>query len=102
MKKIKEIAGGLNKAYPYGNEPFKIATRLSEECGEVAKEINHWERTGVKVRKYGEPSKEKLAREIHQVIICALQVALYYNVEDELDKVIEESHQHLKDKGLLK
>ncbi|WP_312372521.1 hypothetical protein [Lachnoclostridium sp.] len=30
-----------NKRFPKGVEPFQMATRLLEECGEVAKEINH-------------------------------------------------------------
>jgi NTP pyrophosphatase (non-canonical NTP hydrolase) len=32
-------------------------TRLLEECGELAKEVNHFEGTGIKRQKYGEPDK---------------------------------------------
>ncbi len=57
MDKLYLIAKGLNKKFPIGNEPFQITTRILEECGEVAKEVNHWENSGVKVKKYGEPKK---------------------------------------------
>lgn len=51
-------------------------TRLAEECGELAKEVNHWEGSGAKHKKHGEPCREKLAHEIRNVLTCAAQVAL--------------------------
>lgn len=101
MEKAMQVAKGLNQAYPDGNNPFKIITRLAEECGELAKEVNHWERTGIKVKKYGEPSKESLAGEIKNVITCALQAALYYGVEEELKVSLEKSYNNLKEKGFI-
>lgn len=101
MEKLMEIAQGLNKAFPKGNEPFQIITRLVEECGELAKEINHWERTGAKVKKYGEPSTESLANEIKNVITCSLQIALFYKVENELKIAIDNSLENLRKKGFI-
>lgn len=102
MDRLYAIAGGLNKAFPDGNEPFKIVTRLAEECGELAAEVNHWERTGAKVKKLGEPSKENLAHEIQHVITAALQIALYYGVDKELEASLEASCENLKKEGFLK
>lgn len=101
IDKLYSISKGLNIAFPNGNEPFQIITRLAEECGEVAKEVNHWERTGAKVKKYGEPNKVDLAGEIKNVLTCALQVAIYYNVEDELEESINNSIEKLKSKGFI-
>lgn len=101
MDKAMQVAKGLSKAYSDGNNPFQIITRLAEECGELAKEVNHWERTGIKIKKYGEPSKESLASEIKNVITCALQVALYYGVEEELAASLDKSYNNLKEKGLV-
>lgn len=101
MDKIKDVVRGLNNAFPEGNEPFKIITRLAEECGELAKEVNHWERTGNKVKKYGEPDKGKLAKEVQDVIRCALQVAFYYEIEEELDASIDKAYQNLKAENLI-
>ena len=68
MGKLYLLAEGMNNRFPNGNEPFQIATRILEECGEVAKEVNHWENSGIKHQKYGEPKKEDLAHEIRQAI----------------------------------
>lgn len=101
MEKITEIVKGLNKAFPNGNDPFKIITRLAEECGELAKEVNHFEATGVKLEKYGQPNKENLAKEVQDVIRCAMQVALYYGIENELEASIEKSYENLKKQGFI-
>jgi NTP pyrophosphatase (non-canonical NTP hydrolase) len=49
IDKLYKIAEGLNVRFPDGNNPFMIVTRLAEECGEVATEVNHFEKKGVKV-----------------------------------------------------
>ena len=76
-----------------------MATRLLEECGEVAKEINHFEGSGIKRQKYGEPSKEKLANEIRQSIVELLKIAAYYSVEAELEESINQSSGQSKAEG---
>ncbi len=91
MDKIYKIATGLNNVFPKGNDPFQIITRLAEECGEVAKEVNHWEGSGVKSKKHGEPCRKKLAKEIQDVLTCAAQLAIYYNVEKELEQSMNNS-----------
>ncbi|NMA37434.1 MAG: hypothetical protein GX942_03910 [Papillibacter sp.] len=49
-------------------------TRILEECGEVAKEVNNWEDSGVKRLKHGEPGREKLAHEIRQSLTALLSL----------------------------
>jgi len=78
-----------------------MATRLLEECGEVAKEINHWEGTGIKRQKYGEPSKENLANEIRQAIAELFKIAVYYSVEVELEESINQSLLRAQSEGLI-
>jgi NTP pyrophosphatase (non-canonical NTP hydrolase) len=90
-----------NKRFPKGVEPFQMATRLLEECGEVAKEVNHWEDSGIKRQKYGEPSKEKLAGEIRQSIVELFKIAAYYAVEKELEESIEQSLERSRSEGLI-
>jgi NTP pyrophosphatase (non-canonical NTP hydrolase) len=51
IEQLFAITRGLNRRYPQGNDPFQIMTRLLEESGELAQMINHFERTGIKVRK---------------------------------------------------
>lgn len=76
-------------------------TRLLEECGEVASEVALWEDSGVKREKHGEPSRERLASEIRQAINALAQLTVYYGVESELDKSIDESIRRMTEQGLL-
>lgn len=102
MQKLILIAKALNSIYPEGNDVFKITTRLLEESGEIAKEVNHIEKTGMKVEKYGEPNLNNLANEIHHTIRCVLQLAIYYNIEDLLYDSINTSYDRLMSKGYIK
>lgn len=53
MEKLKQLAEGMNNRFPKGNYAFQITTRLLEECGEVAKEVNRLEKSGTKVLRHG-------------------------------------------------
>ncbi len=101
LDKLLPITKGLNRRFADGNEPFQIATRLLEECGELAKEINHFEGKGIKRQKYGEPDKAHLAKEVQDVIRAALQIALYYHIEDELQSSIDLAYGKMKSEGLI-
>ncbi|HEY4721698.1 MAG TPA: MazG nucleotide pyrophosphohydrolase domain-containing protein [Anaerolineae bacterium] len=101
IDKLAAIASGLNRRFPKGNEPFQIVTRLLEECGELAHEVNHFEDTGIKREKYGEPDKSKMAKEVQDVLTSALQVAQHYQIEAELQASIERSYQRLKAEGFI-
>jgi len=101
MDKLYQLAQGYCKRFPGGAEPFQMATRLLEECGEVASEINRWEDSGIKRQKRGEPTKEDLANEIKQALAALTQIAVYYNVEDELECSIDQSLELMKKEGLL-
>lgn len=101
LDKLLPITKGLNRRFSSGNDPFKIATRLLEECGELAKEINHFEGQGIKREKYGEPNRAHLAKEVQDVLRSALQVALYYQIEAELETSIEQAYQRMKNEGLI-
>jgi len=101
LEKLMAINVGLNRRFPGGNEPFQIITRLVEECGELAGEVNHFEGSGVKRDKHGAPDRAKLAKEVQQVLCCALQVAQYCRIEEELKASLEHSYQRLKAEGFL-
>lgn len=101
MEKLYKLAQGYNKRFPEGEEPFKMATFLLEECGEVASEISLWEDTGIKRQKHGEPQKEDLAAEIKQALVKLIQIAAYYGVEKELEESIDDSLDRMKKEGLI-
>ncbi len=91
MQRLYKMAAGHTARFPDGNEPYQIMTRILEECGEVASEVNHFENSGVKNQKHGEPSKAALAGEIRQALNGLIQLAQYYGIEAELEQSIEES-----------
>ncbi len=91
MERFYKMAEASNKRFPNGVEPYQMATRLLEECGEVAAEINLWEDSGLKRQKHGAPKKENIANEIRQAMVDLVKIAKYYHVEQELEESIEES-----------
>ena len=92
LENLFVITEDLMRRFPDGNNPFQIMTRLLEECGELAEQVNHFEGMGVKREKHGEPDKEKMAKEVKDVIRGALQIALYYGIEAEVEASFEESY----------
>jgi len=99
FNRLWEISKGMTRRYPDGNSPFQIVTRLVEECGELAEQVNHFEDTGIKRQKLGDPDRARLAKEVQDVIRCVLQVAQYYGIEEELEESIDQSYRALKSEG---
>ncbi|MCB9430806.1 MAG: hypothetical protein H6668_02375 [Ardenticatenaceae bacterium] len=93
MHRIYTINDHLRQLFPDGESPFQMVARLAEECGELAAQVNHFEGSGVKRHKHGEPDRAKLAKEVQDVLRCALQIAAYYRLEAELDAAIEARYQ---------
>lgn len=90
------VTRDLNRRFPAGNEPYQIMTRLLEECGELAQQVNHVENSGVKREKHGEPDPAHMAKEIKDVIRSALQIALYYGIEAEVEATFQQSYATMK------
>ena len=101
MEKLYKMVRGYWNRYPEGIEPFQMATRLLEECGEIASEVNLQEDSGIKRQKRGEPKKEDLAGEIKQALVALMQIAIYYKVENELEQSINESLELMEQEGLF-
>jgi NTP pyrophosphatase (non-canonical NTP hydrolase) len=101
IDKLYKIAEALNIKFPDGNGPFMIVTRLAEECGEVAAEVNHFERKGVKVDRLGAPNRRKFVKELQDVIGAVLQLALYYDLQTELEESVNVYYRRVVDEGLV-
>jgi NTP pyrophosphatase (non-canonical NTP hydrolase) len=102
FEKLYLTLDGYNEKFPSGNSPFKIITRLCEEAGELANAVNHFEGTGIKRQKHGEPDKAALAREVQDVMRTALNIARYYGIEQELEHSIDQTYQRLMHDGYIK
>ena len=99
--KLRLINQALDKRFPDGRNPFQMITRLAEECGELAREVNHFEGSGVKAEKHGPPDHHALAKEVRDVLLCALQIAAYYDVEAELEAIVDTSIARARAEGLI-
>ncbi len=100
LEKLPILAEALHQRFG-GREPFSIMTRLLEECGELAQEVNHFEGGETKLQKYGIPSKEKFAKEVLDVLRLVFQVVQYYELEEELEQKINITYQRSIDEGLI-
>jgi NTP pyrophosphatase (non-canonical NTP hydrolase) len=84
FNKLTVINQNLATIFPNSSEPYQIMTRLLEECGELAQQVHHFEDSGVKRQKLGEPDQAKLAKEVQDVLRCVLQIVDYYDIEADL------------------
>jgi NTP pyrophosphatase (non-canonical NTP hydrolase) len=101
IDKLYKIAEGLNVRFPDGHDPFQIVTRLAEECGEVAAEVNHFEGSGVKAQKLGAPDRSKLAKELSHVIGAVLHLAIHYGLQAELEASVDDMYRRVVSEGLV-
>ncbi len=102
FEQLRAVAHGLTLRFPDGDDPFQIMTRLLEESGELAQQVNHFEGRGVKREKHGEPDRAKLAKEIRDVLNCVMHIIDHYDVEEEVAASIEQAYQRLKREGFIK
>ena len=101
MESLYKMVQGYWQRFPKGVEPFQMVARLLEECGEVASEVNLWEDSGIKRQKRSEPKKEDLAGEIKHALVALMNIAVYYNVEKELEESINGSLELMEQEGLF-
>ena len=102
MEKLKQLAIGMNHRFPEGDDAFQITTRLLEECGEVAKEVNRLEKSGTKVLRHGNGTKEDLASEIKDAMNALMQLAIHYDAVEQVQASIEKSIEQLTREGHIK
>jgi NTP pyrophosphatase (non-canonical NTP hydrolase) len=74
---------------------------LLEECGELAQEVSHFAGSPTKLQKHGEPSKEKFAKEVLDVLRLVFQLVDFYELEPALRQKIRETHQKCVSEDLL-
>ncbi len=98
---LMRVTQGLTRKFPHGNEPFQLMTRLLEECGELAQQVNRFEGSGMKRDKYGDPDRVQLAAEASHVLRSIVQIIQYYHIEDEVAVAVEGTYERLKQGGFI-
>ena len=91
----------MNNRFPEENDAFQITTRILEECGEVAKEVNRFEKSGTKVLRHGNGTKEDLAGEIKDAMNALMQLAIYYDAVEQVQESINNAIEQLKNEGYI-
>lgn len=102
-EQLNRIVDGLITKYPESSQKMHhFLGRLTEEVGELAEQINHHYGGAVnKTHKLGEPSRADLAGEVRDVLVTALAIARFANLEPELTTAIRDRHDRLVDQGFL-
>ena len=99
--KLVAVSLGLTRRWPGGDDPYKIMTRLLEECGELAQQVHHFEDTGIKRQKYGQPDPAKFAKEIMDVLRAVMNLVAHYRLDEPLAETLDRSYRIMLDEGLL-
>ncbi|KKT61326.1 MAG: hypothetical protein UW55_C0033G0007 [Candidatus Giovannonibacteria bacterium GW2011_GWA2_44_26] len=86
-----EIKGRGKKMGIRPQTPVEMMLGVTEETGEVAKEVALFEKTGNKVNWKRLPDKELLAEEIAQLLVNIFSLASHYdiNIEEAMQKLFE-------------
>lgn len=79
------------KKYKIGQEDLYLLAKLTEETGEVAKEIRR--------KVDGEPMEKDLTKELGDLLWCITAIAESNNIK--LSTVVEENLEKLKERELL-
>lgn len=101
MDKLYRMVQGYCKRYPSSIEPYQLVTRLLEQCGKVAGEVNSIEANGINRQKRGEASEETLADEIKHALVALMQITVYYCVEDELEESMAVTLDRMRKEDLI-
>jgi NTP pyrophosphatase (non-canonical NTP hydrolase) len=101
FEQLQAVARGFSRRFPEGHDPFRMMTRLLEECGELAEQVNHFEGSGVKREKHGEPDRAKLGHELCDVLTCVARIIDYYHAENEVEASLAWIYQRLTNEGFI-
>ncbi len=101
MEMLMKIADAQTKRFPAGENPYKNVCRILEEAGEVAWEINHYERKGISVEKGSFQDKENLVLEAFQLCEVTCQLLQYFDLTQTFKDFIEGTYNKYIDDGYI-
>lgn len=95
LDQLYEISTHYARKFPEGDTPLGYLSRLTEELGEIAVEVQRLEGAPAKIAKHGTGSLTDLASEVEDLIHTALGLIRHYNAEAELDAVLAGQHRKI-------
>ncbi|KUJ69260.1 hypothetical protein ACZ90_13030 [Streptomyces albus subsp. albus] len=87
---VTRLTAGAARRFPRHNEVFHLVSRLAEETGELAQQVNHREGMGRKRDRHGEPVLDDLTKEVLDVVCCAVGIAAHYGCLEDLRELTAE------------
>jgi NTP pyrophosphatase (non-canonical NTP hydrolase) len=102
MEILMKIAQAQTKRFPAGEDPYKNVCRILEEAGEVAWEINHYERKGIPIDKGNRQDKEHIVLEAFQLCEVTCQLLQYFDLTTDFKDFIADTYQTYIEKGYIK
>ena len=97
--KVFEISRAATERFGM-NSPFQILSRLTEELGEIASEVNAREGSTAKSTK--SQSGNELCHEIHDLLRGVAQLVDHYGLVDELNEAIAAGHKRWVADGYIR
>lgn len=98
MEKIFEITRAADTKFGMTG-PFEVLARLTEELGEIASEVNAIEGSKSKLEK-GESGSE-LPAEMVDLLKALAALIDHYDLLDQVNERIRQSHQRWRDDGYI-
>ncbi len=95
LDQLYEISTHYARRFPEGDTPLGYLSRLTEELGEIAVEVQRLEGAPAKVAKHGHGNLPDLASEVEDLIHTALGLIQHYQAEAELDAVVASQHRKI-------
>jgi NTP pyrophosphatase (non-canonical NTP hydrolase) len=92
LDQLYAIADRYSHRYPDQNTPSGYLTRLIEELGEIAVEVQRLEGVPGKIAKHGPGSVDDLASEVEDLMHSALGLVACYRGEPALDAAIDREY----------
>lgn len=92
LDQLYAISASYARRFPDGNHPLGYLTRMTEELGEIAVEVQRLEGSPVKVAKHGPGSVADLASEIEDLLHTAVGLLRCYSAEDAFESVLEREY----------
>lgn len=100
LDRLYAIVDRYARRYPEQHHGSGYLTRLIEELGEIAVEVQRLEGISGKVKKHGPGSIEDLASEVEDLLHTLLGLVRVYSAEEALNAVIEREFAKVTDDRL--
>lgn len=95
LNQLYEISTHYARKFPEGDSALGYLSRLTEELGEIAVEVQRLEGAPAKIAKHGRGNLPDLASEVEDLIHTALGLIQHYRAEAEFDDVVATQHRRI-------